>query len=234
MKSPHAGNFANNFDCLRLVAAFLVFASHAFSIYGRHEPALLTSDSGFTAITPGTLGASMFFAISGYLITQSWVNTGQLLPFLKKRALRIYPAILVNFLVVSLLIAPLVSTMGAGDYFPAVFRQWPALALGGLIFKMPDLPDVFAANPIPHAVNIPLWTLIFETLCYLVIAACGILADMKKALPCLSAVYIVCFFNSLFFPHFDSDLGLIHCATFLLGACFFLYEKQSDTIMRWL
>ena len=222
MKSAHL----NNFDFLRIAAAILVFISHAFCIYGKDELKLLSSGFGFSGITLGTLGTSMFFAISGYLIAQSWVRTQALIPFLKKRILRLYPAIIVNFLVVTFVIAPAASILDISAYFQAAFWQIPQLMLGSFAFKMPDLPGVFLSSPIPHAVNVPLWTLVFEALCYLVICACGIISDVKKILPCLTAVYVLCFFDKIFFPKFDTDLGLIYCATFLLGACFCLYEQQ--------
>ena len=82
----------NNFDALRLVAAVSVMFSHAFLIAEgsqRHEPLIVLT--GNQAIL-GLCGVFVFFAISGFLVTQSFEQTGDPWRFLAKRALRIFPA----------------------------------------------------------------------------------------------------------------------------------------------
>ncbi|MFT8095014.1 acyltransferase family protein, partial [Salmonella enterica] len=57
---------SNNFDALRLLAALLVIWSHQFAVMGLPGPQLLHNE-------PGALGVVIFFAISGYLVTLSWL-----------------------------------------------------------------------------------------------------------------------------------------------------------------
>lgn len=80
----------NNFDALRLMGAFLVLISHQFALSGRWEPRLV-GDHSF-----GNLGVLIFFSISGYLVTASWLKDPSILRFTARRALRLMPALCVS------------------------------------------------------------------------------------------------------------------------------------------
>ena len=75
----------NNFDALRLVAAAAVVFSHSFLIAEGtqdHEPLIwLTGNQSIL----GLVGVFVFFAISGFLVTQSFEQTGDAWRFLAKR-----------------------------------------------------------------------------------------------------------------------------------------------------
>lgn len=83
----------NCFDSLRHLAAFLVLFSHNYALHGFKEPT-------FFGIHPiGGVGLVMFFSISGFLITKSLLSSKSNKEFIKKRALRLLPAlILCSFL----------------------------------------------------------------------------------------------------------------------------------------
>jgi len=76
----------NNFDLLRILAATQVLIYHA--VNHLH----LTKFPGFT-IFSSLPGVSMFFAISGYLISASYERNGDLKNYFRNRFLRIYPAL---------------------------------------------------------------------------------------------------------------------------------------------
>ena len=81
----------NNFQLIRLVAAAFVVVFHSFALTGRwtHEPLWrLAPELNF-----GALGVKIFFVISGFLVTQSWLARRAAAPFVVARALRIYPAL---------------------------------------------------------------------------------------------------------------------------------------------
>lgn len=80
----------NNFDALRLTGAFLVLISHQFALSGRAEP-MFVGDSSY-----GHLGVLIFFSISGYLVTASWLKDPHVLRFSARRALRMGPALCVS------------------------------------------------------------------------------------------------------------------------------------------
>lgn len=80
----------NNFDALRLMGAFLVLVSHQFALSGRWEPRLV-GDHGL-----GNFGVLIFFSISGYLVTSSWLKDPNALRFVARRTLRVAPALCVS------------------------------------------------------------------------------------------------------------------------------------------
>jgi peptidoglycan/LPS O-acetylase OafA/YrhL len=72
----------NNFDALRLIGAFLVLIGHQFALSGRWK-ARFVGDHSF-----GNLGVLIFFSISGYLVTSSWLKDPDILCFAARRARR--------------------------------------------------------------------------------------------------------------------------------------------------
>lgn len=80
----------NNFDALRLIGAFLVLISHEFALSGRWEPRFV-GDHSF-----GNLGVLIFFSISGFLVTSSWLKDPHILRFVARRSLRLAPALCVS------------------------------------------------------------------------------------------------------------------------------------------
>ncbi|HEX7816874.1 acyltransferase [Dyella sp.] len=91
----------NNFDALRLIGALLVLISHQFALSGRWEPRWV-GDHSF-----GNLGVLIFFSISGYLVTSSWLKDPNVLRFAARRTLRMGPALCVSIPVTVLVIAAL-------------------------------------------------------------------------------------------------------------------------------
>src|ERR671927_618625 len=79
---------ANSLNFLRLLLALTVIVSHAWPLGGLGKEPLLDGRS------PGGYAVYGFFALSGYLITGSRLNS-RLGDFLKRRVLRLYPAFLV-------------------------------------------------------------------------------------------------------------------------------------------
>ena len=215
----------NNFDLLRIIGACLVFVSHSFIIYGRHEPELLHSATGFKEITFGTLGVSIFFVVSGFLITQSMTNSSKLRYFVANRLLRVYPALFLNLLIVTLVILPATTIVNLSEYFHAAVAPLMELTAYYILLIPPKLPGVFASNPIPNAINGPLWTLFYEVLCYAVVGMCG-LFNLKYMVPLIAGVFLMYFSPEILAPANLFGLAFIHCASFLLGACAFLYRER--------
>jgi len=173
---PTASPRHNNFDALRLVAAVAVMFSHAFLIADgtqKHEwLILLTGNQSILGLT----GVFVFFAISGFLVTQSFEQTGDPLRFMTKRALRIFPGLFVAALLSAFVLAPLVTTLEPGAYFsqPAPYRY----VAGSTLFDQTvhELPGVmFVNNPVGLEINGSLWTLRFEFMMYVMVMALGVL-----------------------------------------------------------
>lgn len=166
----------NNFDALRLVAAASVIFSHAFLIAEgtqKHEPLILVS--GNQAVL-GLAGVFVFFAISGFLVTQSFETTGNALHFLVKRALRIFPALFVVTLLSAFVLGPLVTNLPAHFYFSRPEPYAYVLHNTLLDQSVHILPGVlFVNNPVGLEINGPLWSLNCEFMLYLMVMGLGLL-----------------------------------------------------------
>lgn len=182
---PHA---KNAFDFIRFFAAFGVLFSHSFPLTGRHEPAP-------GGITIGTLSVIIFFAISGYLVKQSWDRARSAFAFAFNRGLRIFPGLFVCLSICAFVLAPAVSTVPWLDYFSnsEPFR----FVLSNLVMFFqplnPPLPGTFESVPLAKIVNGSLWTVRYEIFMYVVLVfLCVVSKHSTKAillalLACLGA-----------------------------------------------
>lgn len=152
----------NNLTFVRLFAALLVIYSHAFDFLDLPKPLFL----GYHTLGP--LGVWVFFAVSGYLVAQSWEHDPHMGRFLLRRALRIFPALAVCIALTVLLLGPAVTSLPLADYFqhPATTGYFTNVALYITYY----LPGVFEQNRIPNAVNGSLWSLPAEFAMYLGLA----------------------------------------------------------------
>ncbi len=180
----------NNFDVLRLVAASLVLFSHSYALTGDAEP--FAEVSGWTF---GEIGVVMFFAMSGFLIAKSWSDLPKLVPFAVKRALRIFPALVVAVSVTVFVIGPLFTTLPLASYFSDPVTWLYLVRCSLLITFVGTLPGVFEDNPYPDAVNGSLWTLPVEAYCYALAAALGMLGLLRRsgvlaAFSCLLLLFV--------------------------------------------
>ncbi|PVH28251.1 acyltransferase family protein [Pararhodobacter oceanensis] len=85
--SQHAFPKTNNFDLIRLVAAMQVVFVHAV------EHLNLPINGTLHAIIYNLPGVPIFFVISGFLISASYVRNDDIWNYLTNRALRIFPAL---------------------------------------------------------------------------------------------------------------------------------------------
>lgn len=150
---------SNNFDGLRLLGALSVFTSHQVSTFGHPQPTIYTGYSlGLTAV----MG---FFAISGYLVSGSWLSDPDLRRFANRRGLRILPAYWAVVLLAPLLVWTFTPLTQA---WLRISAYWPHVVFQGVDYSF------FDDNPYP-GLNGSLWSIKFEILCYLLLAAFGVL-----------------------------------------------------------
>jgi peptidoglycan/LPS O-acetylase OafA/YrhL len=186
MSGPTPAARDNNFDALRLLAAISVIFSHSFLIAQGtqdHEPLIrLTGNQSIL----GLCGVFVFFAISGFLVTQSWERTGSAPRYLLKRCLRIFPGLVVALIVSAFVLAPIVTTLPLGQYLARTepYRYVASNAL--LSVKVHELPGVlFVNNPVGLEINGSLWTLGYEFMMYLMVMALG-LTRLLNAWTCVA------------------------------------------------
>ncbi len=171
------GNFTdgrgNNLDALRLFAALLVVFSHSFVITGAGylEPPFYRNNYG-------ALGVNIFFFISGFLITRSFLQKKSVWRYLWSRFLRIFPALIVVVMGTVFILGPVFTELTPGEYFAdgRTYSYLSNMTLYGLNYY---IPGVFESNPFEIRVNAPLWTLEYEFTFYLLIIPLGFLGALK-------------------------------------------------------
>ena len=156
----------NNIGFIRLLAASMVIVSHSAElINGDRFSELLTRIFG--TISFGELGVDIFFLVSGYLITKSYLTSGHG-NYLAKRINRIFPGYLAAYAISLFIVAPLagvvLSSLNFDDYAKIFGR---ALSL-----QMPSLDGAFADQHY-HFLNGPMWTISYEFRCYLFVMLLG-------------------------------------------------------------
>lgn len=214
----------NNFDFLRFFAAALVLFAHCYPLVGRKMDEPLTVLTGYEK--GGGIAVGIFFVISGYLITASYLNSRSPGSFLLKRALRIFPALIVAVLLSTFVLGPLVTTRSLDGYLSSPLT-WDYLKNIALITTY-ELPGVFSYNVYPDVVNGSLWTLPLEVLMYMGVMALGLVGFLRRGLIFLPIVGLAVghfwaldrFGIESFFIEHIFKLGLLYYS----GAALYLYR----------
>lgn len=166
----------DNFLLLRFIAASLVIYGHAPAITGGSSATDLFVWLGVGHYS-GAIAVDLFFIISGFLVTGSFLRHPQLLDFLWARAIRILPAYAACLLLSALLLGALFSTLPPGEYYTHA-DTWDYV-LRGLKLNTDlawQLPGVFSGNPQTATVNGSIWTLPAEVRMYVWVALLGVIA----------------------------------------------------------
>jgi peptidoglycan/LPS O-acetylase OafA/YrhL len=218
-----------NFLALRYLAALCVVFAHSFVLTGKLPLDLLAFVPALGGIA--VLGVTIFFLISGYLVTQSWSQQPLWARFALKRLLRVYPA-LAACLVFSIFLGASVTTLPARAYWQS--EELPGYLLKNLLLQnYPPLPGVFTHNPLPSVVNGSLWTISIEVSCYLGVMALGVagaLATRMRA-ACVLSVALVCAmlwgqYANLFGAMVVSAALPTYYAAFVCGALLFQWRTR--------
>ncbi|HLM01403.1 MAG TPA: acyltransferase [Pyrinomonadaceae bacterium] len=229
----------NNFDFIRLLAASMVVFSHSFYLLATPQRPLSESEplKFLTGgqMTFGNLGVWIFFAISGYLITQSMLRSSGYATYFTKRSLRIFPALIVDIVIAAFIWGPIVTTISLVEYFSSyeTYRYVLNVNLYRIVY---ELPGVFTQNPLPNFVNGSLWTLPFEFTCYIGVVVLHFLFILRNR-----KVYAAFYFLSLLAwaiiyqtKYFTFTIPILHLPVqhftlsiyFGMGALFFLYRDK--------
>ena len=179
------------FDVLRIGLALWIMWGHTNWIFGlaghlgaliygllglqMHHPAALVEAVKEGAAAPldgltrpmAVALVPMFFALSGFLVTGSAMRTRSMWRFLGLRALRIFPALIVEVVLSAIVLGAFLTELPLADYFTSpVFFRYLGNMVGWVSFA---LPGVFDHNA-QHLVNANLWTLPAELDCYVLTA----------------------------------------------------------------
>lgn len=223
----------NALNAFRLGLAAEVILWHSFPVTGRMPPAP-------TLQLLFSVGVDGFFAISGFLITASWLNDPRARDYFTARALRIFPGFYVCLLVTAFAFAPISVAIQGGSPTKLLFSSapleyiWKNSALAYLHHFVGDTP-----HGIPDAGgwNASLWSLIWEFMCYIIVAVIGLvgLANRRWVSP---AILILATLGALALPPLTypgvwtiPQLAVRSALTFSAGAL--LYQWKDVIPARW-
>lgn len=221
----------NNLNLIRMIAATSVLISHAYPI--ALGPGAAQPLHGLTGITLGGLSVYVFFAVSGFLITQSFANSPTLSRWMVARALRIIPGLAVVTVLTAFVMRPLVTSLPLADYFRQA-ETWTYVPRNlSLYFLQYPLPGVFETSPYGPPINGSLWTLIHEVLCYLgvlIAGVSGILASRRLFAACLAAFLAIYLVSTLYLPDgmlpIRAGLLIDLAFPFAIGSAFYVWRRE--------
>jgi peptidoglycan/LPS O-acetylase OafA/YrhL len=216
----------NSLDLIRLIAAILVIVGHS--------PVLLGQSNTFDIIgkiigcqSIHGLSVDIFFIISGFLITKSFLRTNNPMEYLKNRVLRIYPGLLFSLILV-FLISYCLQELNIYNY---LITNKNFLLNILLIKHYYTIEGVFSSNNLKE-INGSLWTLKYEFIMYLIVLFLGVFKVLKKELVLLSTIVILFLFfqniSTQTWSFFDIQYkSLLHFGMFFLfGSTIYFYEYQ--------
>jgi len=227
----------NSFGALRLLFALTVLISHGWTLSGHVPPLLGQHETAEFAV-------NSFFVISGFLITRSGQRVG-VFRYLWHRALRILPGFWACLMVTAFVIAPLAWLHRTGSlhgYLTASPHGPVRYVLDNALvwmrhYDIAGTPTgTFYPRPgtvVPIAWDASLWTLWWELLCYLGVAALAAVGLLRRRpvlgiaaiLLALSAVYSVGAGGLPHLPMFQGGISRFGLY-FLAGAVLCLYADR--------
>lgn len=154
---------SNSFDIIRHVAAFMVLFSHQYALSGMKEPMF------FSLGSYGSLGVTIFFVISGYLITKSCIRSDNFVSYMEKRIRRIFPALFVCCFLMVFIVIPFFTPSDFWTYFTSGGTY--SMFGNGVLLLGVKPKDIFTDFIYPVAINGSLWTLPYEFIFYIFVGA---------------------------------------------------------------
>lgn len=146
----------NALNALRLVLAAEVMLFHSWPVTG-HMPPKATLQLFFS------VGVDGFFAISGFLITRSWLTDPRVRDYVTARALRILPGFYICLIVTAFVFAPLSVVIEGGSPAKLLASTAPlvyVLKNSAIAYLQPGISGTLHGVPGGTAWNGSLWSLI--------------------------------------------------------------------------
>jgi peptidoglycan/LPS O-acetylase OafA/YrhL len=233
----------NALNAWRLALAAEVIFCHSWGITGR----VLSSKPVYQLLLCG--GVDGFFAISGFLITASWLSNPRVRDYLAARALRILPGFYACLAVTAFVIAPIGVWVQGGSVSKLLLSGAPlefVLENSAVALVKFDIGGTPRGVPVSGLWNGSLWSLVWELMCYLVVAGIGIvgLANRRWVSPAVLALAVlgatmlppVTFSEGLSRQQGDARIALLMLAcraAIMFSAGALLYQWRDVIPARW-
>jgi peptidoglycan/LPS O-acetylase OafA/YrhL len=170
-----------------------VILFHSFNITGHHlayAPAHQLLRDGFV---------DGFFALSGFLITSSWLSNPRLRNYFVARGLRILPGLWVCLIITAFVIAPIGVAIQGGSAANLLLSRAPIVYVlkdSALAWLQPDVGGTPRGVPCPHIWDGSLWTLLWELFCYIAIAGLGMAGLLSRRWVIPTALALALFWSA--------------------------------------
>lgn len=166
------------FDYLRIILSIAILWWHSIGV--ATGSALLNARLwyGPARFLPASF-VPLFFALSGFLVAGSLARN-PIHRFVTLRAIRIFPALIVEVVLSAVVIGAVFTTLDLPHYYTSPGFATYLLNVYGIVQIW--LPGVFPHNPSPGFMNSQLWTIPFEFECYaalVVLSVAGVLGRRK-------------------------------------------------------
>lgn len=238
------GGAVNAFDAIRLILASLVVLEHSYFLIDNHyrrDPLFLISGGQLNC---GQLAVYMFFALSGFLVTRSLMQSRSIVAFMARRIGRIVPGFIVASAVGCLIVGPL-TTVDPAQYFRS--QNWPLQILRTLTLNQIAVSDVLAGNAVT-LVHGTLWSIKYEFDCYMWLALFGTLGLFRPRIVIATFIAISVAFGAAILAKYEPpviDHGIMAFLVssphrwldlmpyFIAGSAFYVFRAAIPKSMAW-
>lgn len=218
----------NALNAWRLVLASGVILQHSWPLTGRDFETPF--EQVFTQVW-----VDGFFVVSGFLITGSWLNNPRLREYAAARALRVFPGLWFCVLIIAFVLAPIGAALSGGSLR---LSSQIAYVLNNAVLNIyyADIDGTPLNVPWHGVWDGPLWTLIFELMCYIAVAVLGVIGLLRRQWT-IPVVFIVAVAGSAVvgYPVMELEtlpqMVLRFAVVFSAGAL--LYQYRDRIPARW-
>lgn len=215
----------DNFLWLRIIAALMVIYGHSLII--SPSPGVTDLFASWRTYS-GEIAVDIFFALSGFMVSGSFMRRPDLIDFMSARVLRLVPALLVCLVFMAYVIGPALSSLDLHAYFadklPRRFVKWNLQFSSRQTYL---LPGVFTSNSVKDTVNGSLWTIPAEMRMYVFLAIFGVLGFFRSRLIASVILFLLFVAGALVpwqLPLFDGWIKM--SGYFALGILAFMYKDD--------
>ncbi|MCF0131902.1 MAG: acyltransferase [Pseudobutyrivibrio sp.] len=223
----------NNLNLIRLIAALMVFYMHSLILCNGVAVEDIFGKINMGKEYAGGTAVYIFFVISGFLICRSYERSATVKKYFKARFLRIWPLLAVVVTLITFVVGPLYTYFPLSYYFTCKYT-WKFFISIFFICTWNYLPGVFADKIIP-SVNGSIWTIMYEVICYILVAVTGFIWKRHRIaapvftaiLGCIHIAWKILEYPSIgpisgdFISNF-AKLGMLFC----VGMTYYLYREK--------
>lgn len=227
----------NNFDLIRLVAALQVAITHSIPLF---VPS--SGDSFVLHLVELFPGVPVFFFVSGFLISKSFEKNSSVREYALNRTLRIYPGLMVCF-VVSLAMVSSTGYFSAARPSVSAMLPWVLGQLSFVQFYNPSFMRHYGVG----VLNGSTWTITVELQFYALVPALYALFRVRVFSPrwtngvLVTLLCIFCLMNRIYVgsaPHHAHELwfkliGVSFLPWFYMFLVGVLFQKNCERFLAW-